>query len=132
MNNRRIPTVEEFSVDESFTMGLKSHEKFYDDIKKVIAKHKSINHDDMMDALKTIINELSSGSIFESKVLLDTTQPDAPDLLKFVKKHNIKMKATGVGGGTDFEEYEYIGKKKDLEFMITAFWGDDELVDTIV
>ena len=67
----------------------------------------------------------------ESRVLLDTTEPDNKNLLRFIKKHKITMKDTGVGAGGDFAEYEYTGKRKDLEDMISTFWGDDDLAEYI-
>jgi len=69
--------------------------------------------------------------VSEARVLLDTTEPDNANLLRFIKKHKITMKDTGVRAGGDFAEYEYIGKRKDLEAMISNFWGDDELLDYI-
>jgi hypothetical protein len=72
-----------------------------------------------------------SAEVFEAKVKLDTTSPDEKSLLDFVKKHNIKMSATGVKIGGDFDEYEYVGKRKDLEELIKSFWGDDSLIDAI-
>lgn len=65
---RRIPTVEDYA-NESFKMGLKTHEKFYTDIVNVIQKHAgTMNRDDMVDALKTILNEVGVG-LHESKKL---------------------------------------------------------------
>jgi hypothetical protein len=51
-----------FETNEGFKMGLKTHEKFYEDIVRTIQKHrKTVNRDDMLDALKVIINEIGTG-----------------------------------------------------------------------
>ena len=53
---------ENFETNEGFKMGLKTHEKFYEDIVQIIQKHrKTVNRDDMLDALKVIINEVGTG-----------------------------------------------------------------------
>jgi hypothetical protein len=79
--------------------------------------------------VKSVIFNFDRNALSESTVLLDTTDPDDKTLQKFIKKNNIKMKDTGVGG--DFGEYEYTGKRKDLEKMISDLWGDDYLIGFI-
>lgn len=76
-----------------------------------------------------VVNE--EEPVTEASVLLDTTDPEDKSLLSFIKKHKITMKDTGVRAGGDFAEYEYTGKRKDLEKMISNFWGDDELAEYI-
>lgn len=75
--------------------------------------------------------KLEESVVNEASVLLDTTNPENKALLSFIKKHKITMKDTGVGAGGDFAEYEYTGKRKDLEKMISNFWGDDALAEYI-
>jgi len=76
-------------------------------------------------------NATMDESIAEATVTLDTTEPDAENLLKFIKKHKITMKPLNPNGGGDFDAYEYTGKRKDLETMISDIWGDKELIDSI-
>jgi len=68
----------------------------------------------------------------ESKVVLDTTEPDDKTLIAFCKKHNIKMKEVNPNGpGGNFAEYEYSGSRTSLEKMIDKFW-DDEYLHTLI
>jgi hypothetical protein len=67
-------------------------------------------------------NATMDESVAEATVILDTTEPDAENLLKFIKKHKIVMKPLNPNGGGDFDEYEYTGKRKDLETMISDIW----------
>lgn len=76
-------------------------------------------------------NATMDESVAEATVTLDTTEPDAENLLKFIKKHKITMKPLNPNGGGDFDAYEYTGKRKDLETMISDIWGDKELIDSI-
>jgi predicted acetyltransferase len=81
--------------------------------------------------VKSVIFNFDPNALSEATVLLDTTDPEDKVLQKFIKKHNIKMKDTSVRAGGDFAEYEYTGKRKDLETMISDFWGDDDLIEFI-
>ena len=79
--------------------------------------------------------ELNESLVNESKVVLDTTEPDDKYLVDFCKKHGIKMKEVNPNGPADFAEYEYSGSTSNLKKMIDEFWEDDylhSLIESVV
>ena len=80
--------------------------------------------------------ELNESLVNESKVVLDTTEPDNKSLVDFCKMHGIKMKEVNPNGpGGDFAEYEYSGSTSNLKKMIDKFWEDDylhSLIESVV
>jgi hypothetical protein len=70
--------------------------------------------------------------IDEATIYLDALSPDDKPFLKYLKKHNIKMKVltmNGPGGGQP--EVKLTGKRKDLERVVVDYWDDEGLKDYI-
>lgn len=73
------------------------------------------------------VNKNTSDPLKESRVVLDTTNPDHEALDKFIHEHSIIVKELQSGS----KNYEFTGDKKDLSEMIQKFWGDKELINKI-
>ena len=72
-------------------------------------------------------------SINEASIVLDATDPKSKDLLKLLKKNNVKMENLGEGPN-GWDEVELTGDKKDLIKVISdedAGWGDSDLEEYI-
>jgi hypothetical protein len=72
--------------------------------------------------------------ISESRVELDTTDPENPEFLRYLKKNKIKM--GNPKGSGDFKSYEYTGSYNSLVNLITDYWVDTvgvkkQLIDSI-
>lgn len=66
----RIPTFDEYSVNESFNIGLNSHNKLYDDLINTLRKHRSyVNSKDMIECLDAVKNALIHDTMNESEIL---------------------------------------------------------------
>jgi predicted transcriptional regulator len=107
-------------------------------IKTVDADGNALTHNaiqkDLADKLELEgEGELHGKEITEASITLDVTDPKAKDLLKLLKKNNVKMKNLGEGPN-GFDEVELTGSKKNLMAVISdedAGWGDPDLEDYI-
>ena len=81
-----------------------------------------IKQEAMGQAALNKFNSIFEG-VNEATVIMDATQPDDKDFLKFLKKNKVTIEILTMDGPSGFPEVELTGKRKDLENVL----ADDEL-----
>ena len=75
----------------------------------------------------------STTEINEASVIMDATQPDDKDFLKFLKKNKVSIEVLTKTGPSGHPEVKLTGKKKDLENVLASpdGWDDADLAEYI-
>jgi len=86
------------------------------------------------ESFQEFINSKKETNVLsEATVVMDATQPDDKDFLKFLKKNKVTLEILTMEGPSGFPEVELTGKKKDLENVLASpeGWDDADLAEYI-